>query len=114
MSSVSAPLPGESKRAARARKLIGYLALIALAVVAAAPLLWMLSTSLKSNTNVFSYPPQWIPHDWKFSNYTSLWDDLPMNRWLLNTAFISTTVVLGQVLFCSMAAYAFARMTFRG
>ncbi len=38
-----------------------------------------------------------------------------MNRWLLNTAFIvSTTVVLGQVLFCSMAAYAFARMQFRG
>lgn len=114
MSSVSAPLPGESKRAARARKLVGYLALTVLAVVAAAPLLWMLSTSLKSNTNVFSYPPQWIPHDWKFSNYTSLWDDLPMNRWLLNTAFISTVVVLGQMLFCSMAAYAFARMTFKG
>lgn len=105
MSSASAPL---------ARRLVGYAALLALAVVAAAPLLWMLSTSLKSNTNVFSYPPQWIPHDWKFSNYTTLWDDLPMNRWLLNTAFISTAVVLGQLLFCSMAAYAFARMTFRG
>lgn len=108
------PLPGTSRRAALARKLVGYVALIALAVVAAAPLLWMVSTSLKSNTNVFSYPPQWIPHDWKFSNYTSLWDDLPMNRWLLNTAFISTVVVLGQMLFCSMAAYAFARMQFRG
>lgn len=105
MSSVSAP---------PLRRLVGYAALIALAVIAAAPLLWMLSTSLKSNTNVFSYPPQWIPSDWKFDNYTSLWDDLPMNRWLLNTAFISTAVVLGQLLFCSMAAYAFARMTFRG
>ncbi|MDO8189268.1 carbohydrate ABC transporter permease [Conexibacter sp. JD483] len=103
-----------SANASLARRVVGYAALIALAVVAAAPLLWMLSTSLKSNSNVFSYPPQWIPHDWKFSNYTSLWDDLPMNRWLLNTAFISTAVVLGQLLFCSMAAYAFARMTFRG
>ncbi|MDW5596615.1 carbohydrate ABC transporter permease [Conexibacter stalactiti] len=125
MSSVSAPLPGDGlpegapdrngrDPGARLRKAIGYFALIALAVVALAPLLWMLSTSLKSNQNVFSYPPQWIPHDWKFSNYTSLWDDLPMNRWLFNTFLVSTTVVLGQLLFCSMSAYAFARMQFKG
>lgn len=109
-----APLPGASRRAARVKKVVGYLALIGLAVVALAPLVWMLSTSLKDNANVFSYPPQWIPDDWKFSNYTSLWDDLPMNRWLLNTMLVSVTVVLGQLVFCSMAAYAFARMQFKG
>lgn len=114
MSSVSAPLPGTSRRGAMVRKVIGYVALIGLAVVALAPLLWMLSTSLKSNANVFSYPPEWVPKDWKFSNYTSLWDDLPMNRWLFNTFIVSTVVVLGQMLFCSMAAYAFARMEFKG
>ncbi len=130
MTSLSAPLPGEGlptpagpgpgpsgpgrDLGARLRKALGYVVLVALAIVALAPLLWMLSTSLKSNQNVFSYPPQWIPHDWKFDNYTSLWDDLPMNRWLLNTFLVSTVVVLGQLLFCSMAAYAFARMQFKG
>lgn len=128
MTSLSAPLPGDGipdgaggapdrngrDRGARARKALGYVVLVGLAVVALAPLLWMLSTSLKSNQNVFSYPPEWIPHDWKFSNYSSLWDDLPMNRWLFNTFLVSTVVVLGQLLFCSMAAYAFARMQFKG
>lgn len=119
MSSVSAQLPApENDRpgrgGARLRKVVGYVALVALAVIALTPLLWMLSTSLKDNTNVFTYPPQWIPSDWKFDNYTSLWDDLPMNRWLFNTFFISTAVVLSQLVFCSMAAYAFARMQFKG
>lgn len=111
---IGAPLPGSSPRVALLRKVVGYVALIALAVVALAPLVWMLSTSLKDNANVFSYPPQWIPGDWKFSNYSSLWDDLPMNRWLFNTFIVSTVVVLGQMVFCSMAAYAFARMQFKG
>ena len=77
------------------------------------PLLWMLSTSLKDNGSVFEYPPKWVPEHLRFSNYTSLWDDLPMNRWLVNTFAVSTIVVLVQLRFCSMAAYAFARLRFR-
>jgi multiple sugar transport system permease protein len=95
------------------KTVLGYAVLTGLAVVAALPLVWMVSTSLKDNADVFAYPPDWIPNDFKLSNYTSLWDDFPMTRWLFNTAFVSTTVVLGQLLFCSMAAYAFARMQFR-
>jgi multiple sugar transport system permease protein len=96
------------------RRALGYVALIGLAVVALLPLLWMVSTSLKTNQDVFSYPPQWIPHEFHFQNYTSLWDDLPMTRWIVNTLAVSGVVVVGQLLFCSMAAYAFARMQFRG
>jgi ABC-type glycerol-3-phosphate transport system permease component len=98
----------------RGRKLVGYLALIGLAVAAVLPLAWMLSTSLKTDTDVFSYPPQLIPRELHWQNYTSLWDDLPMTRWIVNTMAVSLTVVAGQLLFCSMAAYAFARMQFRG
>ena len=87
--------------------------LVGLALVALIPLLWMLSTSLKDNGSIFQYPPVWVPETLKFSNYTSLWDDLPMNRWLINTFAVSTIVVLAQLLFCSMAAYAFARLRFR-
>jgi ABC-type glycerol-3-phosphate transport system permease component len=102
-----------SGRSSLARRALGYAVLTALAVVALLPLAWMVSTSLKPNADVFAYPPDWIPDTLRFENYTSLWDDLPMTRWIFNTFFVSTTVVLGQLLFCSMAAYAFARMQFR-
>jgi multiple sugar transport system permease protein len=106
--------PGRrGRRSGLARRVLGYTVLIGLALVALVPLLWMLSTSLKDNGSVFEYPPVWIPDTLKFSNYTSLWDDLPMNRWLINTFAVSTIVVLVQLLFCSMAAYAFARLRFR-
>jgi multiple sugar transport system permease protein len=93
---------------------VGYAALLGLAGAALLPLLWMISTSLKGDADVFSYPPQWIPSDFRWDNYTSLWDDLPMTRWIVNTLGVSVTVVAGQLLFCSMAAYAFARLRFRG
>jgi multiple sugar transport system permease protein len=100
-------------RSGMGRRALGYAVLIGLAAVALVPLLWMVSTSLKDNGSVFQYPPVWIPETLKFSNYTSLWHDLPMNRWLINTFAVSTIVVLVQLLFCSMAAYAFARLRFR-
>jgi multiple sugar transport system permease protein len=102
------------RRHGRGRRLVGYIALIGLAVAALLPLAWMVSTSLKTDTDVFSYPPQLIPHELHWQNYTSLWDDLPMTRWIVNTMAVSVVVVAGQLLFCSMAAYAFARMQFRG
>jgi multiple sugar transport system permease protein len=102
------------RRHSRPRQLVGYVALIGLAIAAVLPLAWMLSTSLKSDENVFSYPPQLIPHEFHFQNYTSLWHDLPMTRWIVNTMAVSIVVVGGQLLFCSMAAFAFARMQFRG
>ena len=102
------------RRHGRPRQVVGYVALVGLAIAAMLPIAWMLSTSLKSDQNVFAYPPQLIPHEFHFQNYTSLWDDLPMTRWIVNTMAVSVVVVAGQLLFCSMAAYAFARMQFRG
>ena len=108
------PRRRSGRRHGRGRRLVGYIALIGLAVAALLPLAWMVSTSLKTDTDVFSYPPQLIPHELHWQNYTSLWDDLPMTRWIVNTMAVSGVVVAGQLLFCSMAAYAFARMQFRG
>ena len=107
------PMRRRSRRSTTTRKVLGYTTLVILALVAAVPLLWMISTSLKDNGSVFSYPPRWFPSELKFSNYTSLWHDLPMTRWLINTFAVSTIVVTVQLLTCSMAAYAFARLRFR-
>jgi multiple sugar transport system permease protein len=94
------------------RRLLGYLALTLVAVVALVPFLWMLSTSLKNVDEVFIYPPKWIPDQLRFDNYTSIWRELPVNRWVLNSVLVAFTGVLGHLVFCSMSAYAFARIRF--
>jgi multiple sugar transport system permease protein len=100
------------RRRAAWRRLLGYLALTLIALVALVPFLWMLSTSLKNVDEVFIYPPKWIPDQLRFDNYTSIWRELPVNRWILNSVLVAATGVLGHLIFCSMSAYAFARIRF--
>ena len=99
---------------ARLRRPLGYLALTTLSLVALVPFLWMVSTSLKPIEEVFVFPPRWIPSTLRFDNYTSLWRDLPINGWIFNSVLVAATGVLGHLLFCSMSAYAFARIRFPG
>lgn len=88
--------------------------LIVGALSALIPLIWMISTSFKSADAIFSVPPQWIPDPVTTENYQKLFTSVPFARQFLNTLFVATTVVAGQLLFSSMAAYAFARLRFPG
>lgn len=96
------------------RKAAGYAALTALALFALGPFLWTLSTSLKNIDQVFVFPPQLLPATLKWSNYTTLWHELPMARWMFNSAYIVFLAVLGKLILTSTAAYAFARLRWRG
>ncbi|HEU4488264.1 MAG TPA: carbohydrate ABC transporter permease, partial [Actinomycetota bacterium] len=79
------------------------------------PFAWMLSTSLKQSFEVFVFPPQWIPEELQWANYTSLWTSFEnWNLWIFNSFKIVAFAVVGQLLFCSMSAYAFARLDFPG
>jgi len=95
------------------RKALGYLALALLAAIALTPFVWMVSTSLKNVDEVFLFPPKWIPDQLLWKNFTSLWDDFPMTRWLFNSIFVTFAVVIGRLFICSLAAYSFARLRFR-
>lgn len=97
-----------------ARKLLGYAALTLAAVIALAPFFWTLATSLKNVDEVFVYPPTLLPSTFKWSNYTSLWDAFPMDRWIFNSAYVVVLAVLGKLVLASTAAYAFARLRFPG
>lgn len=116
MSSVeAAPKAPRADRAKVIRRVLGYGALGLLAAVSLLPFLWMLSTSLKSLDEVFVYPPQWIPRDFRFDNYVTLWTDFPLfNTWVFNSFKIVIVIVGAQVLICSLSAYAFARLEFPG
>jgi multiple sugar transport system permease protein len=97
------------------RRGIGYAALSLLALISLLPFAWMLSTSLKQSFEVFVFPPQWIPEELQWANYTSLWTSFEnWNLWIFNSFKIVAFAVVGQLLFCSMSAYAFARLDFPG
>ncbi|HEU4325557.1 MAG TPA: carbohydrate ABC transporter permease [Roseiflexaceae bacterium] len=78
------------------------------------PFAWMLSTSLKSPALVFSYPPVWIPRPPVWSNYSEAVAAMPFGRFYLNSLFVTGSVTLLQLLTASLAAFAFARLRFRG
>ncbi len=94
------------------RLTIGYTIMVGMAFFSLLPFVWMVSTSLKDLPSVFTIPPRLIPNPIFWSNYTDVIKAMPFVTFTRNTAFIAITNTFGQVLTCSMAAYAFARMKF--
>lgn len=90
------------------------LLLFAAASLVLVPLLWMMSSAFKPQAQIVQYPPQWIPQSLTLENFRYVLMHFPFARWWFNSIFaavISTSLVL---LLDSLAAYAFARLDFRG
>jgi multiple sugar transport system permease protein len=104
----------ETRRHGIARSLVKHVLLIALGVLMLYPLLWMLSSSVKPNDAIFREPGL-IPQSWELSNYTVGWNALlhPFSHYLMNSFVIVMGSVLGNLISCALAAYAFARLNFR-
>jgi multiple sugar transport system permease protein len=110
------PTTTVSRRAATRslRKILLYLAMTCLSALFLLPLFWLVTTSLKEQAAVFAYPPVWIPHPLRWSNYADAIDRAPLLRWLLNTSIVTGLAVFGNVLSSSLVAYGFARLRFPG
>lgn len=78
------------------------------------PFLWMISTSLKFDSQVFTVPIQWIPNPVNWSNYSKVWTEEPFFTFYKNTAFVAVCATAGQVFISALAAYAFAKLRFAG
>ena len=111
----SATHPKPLRRPRKAAYVIPWYAFLGgVALVVVMPYFWMISTSLKGTAEIFTYPPTWIPSVWHFRNYIDAWNAAPFGRYFFNSFFVAVTVTLGQLVTCSLAAYAFARMKFKG
>jgi putative chitobiose transport system permease protein len=89
--------------------------LSAIAILMLFPLLWLLSTSLKSPTeNIFQFPPQLLPSQPTFNNFVRVWQTNPFGRYLFNSTLVALLTVGLNLLFCALAAYPLARLEFRG
>lgn len=96
------------------QKLLIYLCLLLVLVVTMVPLVWIISASLKSNNQIFVYPIEWIPRHPKWSNYSTVWQKLPLLTYVRNSAKLTVFVTLIQLFTCSFAAYGFAKCRFQG
>ena len=102
------------KRKFRLRNLPFTILLLLLVFFTIFPFLWMISTSLKYDAQVFTNPIQWIPNPVNWNNYLRVWQDIPFLTYYKNTAIVSVCGTALQVLCCSLAAYAFAKLRFFG
>lgn len=91
-----------------------YLVLLAGGIVILLPFIWMLSASLKDESQIFASPPIWIPHPVLWSNYPEALTLLPFGLFLRNTVIITALAMLGGIFSCAIVAYAFARLRFPG
>jgi len=93
-------------------KFAGYAAMLLVVLVIGIPMFWMLSSSLKTYREVYTFPPQWIPSNPRWSNYSDAWNAVPFGRFYLNTIII-TICGSGLQLFCGiLCAYALAFLKF--
>lgn len=95
-------------------KTLTHVILIIASITMLIPFLWMISSSLKNTQELFSIPPTWIPEHVAVENYTYMLEAAPWGKYFFNTFFITALTILGQLITCSMAAYAFARLNFKG
>jgi multiple sugar transport system permease protein len=98
----------------RSGRVFLYLTLILLSLIFLIPFVWLVTTSLKAQGEVFAYPPVWIPEEFHWSNYAEAVDRAPLWTWLRNTATITGLAVIGNVITSSLVAYGFARLDFPG
>ena len=108
-----APTPAQRPRRRLHAPSPWHLVLVPMALLMAIPLLWMLLTSLSTLAETRRFPPG-LPSSLQWSNYATAWNDSPMAQWLINSAIVSVTCVVSNLVLCSLAGYAFARLRFPG
>src|SRR5262245_59809784 len=93
---------------------LSHAVLIVGAALMVIPFLWMISTSLKTEDQVFVLPPLWFPSQPVFDNYSRLFAEIPFARYLVNSGFVSIAVMIGELVTSAISAFAFARLQFWG
>ncbi len=96
------------------RKIFIYILLLIGTVAVIFPFIWMISTSLKDLKEVFVFPPKWIPDTLHWNNFVEVWQKNNFLRYFLNSLIVSIVTMFGQLAISSLAAYAFARIEFKG
>ena len=96
------------------RPSLRHLFLIPFSLLMAVPLIWMLITSIQTPDEALQFPPVLIPSGIDWHNYTTAVSQAPFGHWYINSVLVTAVVVVSNLILCSLAAYAFARLKFFG
>ncbi len=98
----------------RLGKIAAYVGLVFVTLVIGLPMFWMLSSSLKTLSEIYTVPPQWIPTSPQWSNYQEAWNTVPFDRFYINSVIITFFGSSLQIICGTLCAYAFAFLAFPG
>ncbi len=95
-------------------KALVYLLLFVGSIIFVAPFVWMITASLQDVSDMFRWPPSWIPRSPNLDNYTAFFEQERIGRYFLNSAYVALAVTALQLFTSSLAAYTFAKRRFPG
>ncbi len=95
-------------------KIIRTILAVGFGILIITPLLFMVSTSFKTDSQIWKYDIQWIPKPIILDNYKRVFTDMPFGKFFTNSVIVAGGVTLGQIVTGYLAAYAFARIRFAG
>jgi len=101
-------------RTKKIARIIIFIGLIVLSALMLAPFAWMISSSLKTDLEVFIFPVQWIPANPQWQNYVNIWALIPLSTFFRNTVILTVVITSFALLTSSFAAYGFSRIQWRG
>src|SRR5262249_54363271 len=93
---------------------ITFIVLVVLAAIFIAPFIWMVSTSLKLDSQIFTEKVRWLPRPFQWGNYPSALSSFPFFLYLRNTLFICVMTMIGTVISAALPAYGFSRLKWKG
>ena len=91
-----------------------HLILIGVAAMWVLPMVWMVSTSLKYDQQIFTWPPEWIPRPIRWANYPEAVSYIPLLLYMRNTLFVAAGALTGALFSCPLVAYGLARIPWKG
>lgn len=89
-----------------------YVVIIVVSLMMVLPFVWMLSASLKAETEIFGFPIKWVPETFRWDNYSEVWTSVPFHLYYLNTIKIAVITTILVIINSSLAGYAFAKIKF--
>ncbi|MDR2661226.1 MAG: carbohydrate ABC transporter permease [Lactobacillaceae bacterium] len=102
------------KRSIKLSTIFSYIIIILGAITMLIPFIWMIDTSLKTQSEAIKTPPIWIPEQLRFDSYINAWKAAPFATYLVNSVFVTLTTTALQLLTSIMAAFGFAKLRFKG
>lgn len=107
---------GNPRRGNVPLRVVQYLLMAVVGVLAIAPVYWLLTSSLKNPGDIYTFPPDWFPTTWRWDNFREAWDSAPFDRFYVNSIVVTVVGTIAQICIAALSAYAFSflRFPFKG